>query len=104
VAPPSAPLHEAARLGVATSDISTACGEMTQLQAFPPPPPHDVTTLEATAASAARKLAGVYRRNPNWLYEGASVHTIVRQAVAMLDGCGLANAARTLRQETSGRG
>jgi hypothetical protein len=97
-APPSAPLHEAARLGVATGDISTACGEATQLQQFPPAPAGEMRTLEATASAAARKLAGVYHRNQTWIYQGTSVATIVRQAETMLSGCGLTRAEAVLRR------
>jgi hypothetical protein len=100
--PPQAPLHQAARLGVATGDISTACGEATQLQQFPPAPAKEMRTLEATAAAAARKLAGIYRRNQSWVYEGTSVATIVRQAEAMLSGCGLTGAETALRRAVRG--
>jgi len=103
VAPPQAPLHYARKLDVSTSDISTACGELYQLTAFPPPPRKDVETLQATASAAVEKLAGVYHRNRNWIYQGASVATIVNQARAMLRGCGLKRAAEELKRATAHR-
>ena len=98
--PPQAPLHEAKTLNDTTSNISTACGEAYQLRAFPPAPHHLMTTLEATASSAAEKLAGVYRRNPAWIYQGETIGQIVSDTDAMLGSCGLTGAQHALRRAT----
>jgi uncharacterized protein YjiS (DUF1127 family) len=48
-------------------------------------------------------LAQIYRRNPRWIFQGASVGELVSMSSTLLDGCGLMPAARRLRQETSSR-
>ncbi len=95
--PPQAPLPFAKRLDSATSGISTACAEAYQVTAFPGNHARDIATLEATASSSARKLASVDARNPNWIYQGETVAEIVRQSVAYLEACGLADSAAVLR-------
>ena len=102
--PPQAPLKEAKKLSVATSGISTACGLAYQVTAFPGNHKSDLETLEATAASSARKLATVYARNQAWIYQGETVHDIVRDALSMLSACGLAKAQSTLAHATYLRG
>lgn len=99
--PPQAPLSAAKTLNDATGDISTACGEAYQVTAFPGSDRSLLTTLEATASSAARKLAGVYRRNPAWIYQGQTVGQIVSDADTMLGACGLHGARTVLRQATA---
>jgi hypothetical protein len=97
---PQAPLPEAKKLNDSTSDISTACGEAYQLTAFPGSPSSLLKTLEVTASSSARKVAGVYHRNPAWVYQGQTIGQIVSDADAMLGSCGLHDAQRTLRRAT----
>jgi len=99
--PPQAPFEQAKRLDSATSGISTACGLSSQVTAFPPVDQKALGTLEATATEDARKLARVYRRNPNWIYQGETVRQIVRDSLTALDACGLRAAAGTLRTRTS---
>jgi hypothetical protein len=99
--PPEAPLKQAARLDSATSGISTACGLTYQVTAFPGDHAADLETLEATASSSAQKLASVYAKNPAWMYQGETVGEIVRDALSMLDTCGLTQAEHTLRRATS---
>jgi hypothetical protein len=94
--PPQAPLPDAKRLDSATSGISTACGESYQVTAFPADHHSDLITLEATAASSARKLSSVYIRNPGWIYQAESVRQIVHDSLSMLDACGLRAAAAVL--------
>jgi hypothetical protein len=101
--PPQAPLREAARLDSATSGISTACGLAYQVTAFAGEHKADLETLEATASSSAQKLASVYAKNPAWMYQGETVGEIVRDALSMLDTCGLKHAEGTLRRATSPR-
>jgi hypothetical protein len=100
--PPQAPLPEARELDYTTGQISSACGEAYQVTAFPGDRRRDLLTLEATAASSARKLGAVYRRNPRWIYQGQTVAAIVSKAVALLHECGLARAAAPLEDAQRG--
>jgi len=102
--PPQAPLKQAQKLSVATSGISTACGLAYQVTAFPGSHETDLETLEATATSSAQKLASVYARNPAWIYQGETVHDIVRDSLAMLGACGLTKAQSALARATYARG
>ena len=98
--PPQAPLPYAKKLDSATSGISTACGEASQVTAFPGEHRADLLTLEVTAASSAQKLAGVFARNPAWIYQGETVRQIVDDSVAMLGSCGLPAARAQLARAT----
>jgi hypothetical protein len=98
--PPQAPPGEAARLDTALSGISTACGLADQITAFPPAPANQMAVLEATASTQATKLAGVFHRNPGWIYQGETVSRIVNDGIAMLGSCGLSQARRTLAEQT----
>jgi hypothetical protein len=101
--PPQPPLKQTQKLSVATSGISTACGLAFQLTAFPGAHKKDMETLEATAASSAMKLASVFTRNQAWIYQGETVHDIVRDALSMLSTCGLTEAQSVLAHETYAR-
>jgi hypothetical protein len=101
--PPQAPPRQAQKLSVATGGISTACGLAYQVTAFPGNHKSDLETLEATAASSARKLATVSARNQAWIYQGETVHDIVRDALSMLSACGLTKAESVLAHETYAR-
>jgi hypothetical protein len=98
-----APLKEAKKLSVSTSGISTACGLAFQVTAFPGAHKKDLETLEATAASSAKKLASVYARNQAWIYQGDTVRQIVAQALSMLSTCGLTEAQSALAHDTYAR-
>ena len=98
-----APLKEAKKLSVSTSGISTACGLAFQATAFPGAHKKDLETLEATAASSAKKLASVYVRNQAWIYQGDTVRQIVAQALSMLSTCGLTRAQGVLAHDTYAR-
>ena len=102
--PPQAPLKEAQKLSVSTSGISTACGLAYQVTAFPGNHRADLETLEATATSSAQKLASVYARNQKWIYQGETVHDIVRDSLAMLSACGLTKAQSALARATYAHG
>ena len=95
-----APLKQAMKLSVATGGISTACGLAYQVTGFPGDHKADLDTLNATASSSAKKLASVYAENPAWVYQGETVHDIVRDSLAMLSACGLTEAERTLANAT----
>jgi hypothetical protein len=101
--PPQAPLPYAKKLDSATSGISTACGEAYQLTAFPGDHRAEEITLEVTASASAAKLAGVYRRNSQWIYQGETVSEIVNDAGSLLGSCGLHAARTTLRRATRRR-
>ncbi len=99
--PPQAPSRQAMKLSVATGGISTACGFAYQANRFPGAPHAQIESIEAAATSSAKKLASVYARNQAWIYQGETVHEIVRDALSMLSACGLTDAERTLRAATS---
>jgi len=101
--PPQAPFQYAKKLDSATSGISTACGLAFQVTAFPGNHRLDLIALEAPAELGAGKLALVYRRNPDWIYQGEAVRQIVADAESMLSSCGLGRALRKLRQATARR-
>jgi hypothetical protein len=94
--PPQAPFDQAKELDRGTSGISTACGEAAQVTEFPGDHERDLQTLEATAASSARRLVSVYHRNPAWIYQGETVRAIVSDGLSMLRSCGLRSAADVL--------
>ncbi len=98
--PPQAPLAYAKRLDESTGGISTACGLAYQVTAFPGQHQPDLAVLEATAISDARKLATVYKRNPEWIYQGDKVHTLVVDSLTLLRQCGLHQAAAALSRAT----
>jgi hypothetical protein len=98
--PPQAPLPYAKKLDASTSDISTACGEASQVTAFPGYNPSELNGIESAAERSARKLASVYRRGPEWIYQGETVGEIVVDAKRMLSDCGLRPALDALTQAT----
>jgi hypothetical protein len=99
--PPQAPLAYAKKLDSATSGIATACGSAYQVTAFPGNHTRDLDGLEAGAAKSARKLAKVFHRNRDWVYQGDTVAEIASDAVSMLESCGLHRAAGQLRRATT---
>ncbi len=100
--PPQAPLAQAKKLDEATGGISTTCGLTYQLTAFPGPRQPDLAVLEATAMTAANKLAAVYAQNPKWIYQGETVAAIVADSLTMLRQCGLSQTALQLARSTRG--
>jgi hypothetical protein len=94
--PPQAPLPEAQKLNDSLSGISTACGLSYQSTGLDSKAARHLGSIDASAAAQARKLASVYRRNPNWVYQGERVSFIVGQATEMLQECGLDGARRVL--------
>ncbi len=101
--PPQAPLAYAKKLDSATSGISTACGEASQVTAFRGDHRSDLETLEATAAASVRKLVSVYHRDPNWIYQGETIAEIVNDSFSMLGSCGLRGAQSELGRAVGGR-
>ena len=82
--PPQAPFAQAKKLDSATGDIAADCGLSYQVTAFPGDHRTDLSNLETSAGSAARKLGSVYARNPAWIYQGEKVRKIVDDGVTML--------------------
>jgi hypothetical protein len=101
--PPQAPSGQAKKLGASTGDISTECGLAYQVTAFPGDHAKQLAYLESLATTSAHSLAAVYRRNQAWIYQGETVHDIVRDALAMLSSCGLTKAQSELAHETYAR-
>jgi hypothetical protein len=93
-----APKIEAAKLGVATSSISAACGYAWELTAFGGPHPPGLPAQEAMAVAAAHKLAKVYAESPSDIYQGESVGSILSDTITLLDDCGLPKAREVLQQ------
>ena len=98
--PPQVPKAQGNELQTALAGISYACGEAYQLSAFDGDP-RETARLNAAAASHANTVAHVYNQNPNWIYQGEKLHTIVRDSVSLLQSCGLHGAARTLVAATA---
>jgi hypothetical protein len=98
--PPQAPLPDAKKLDEATSGISTTCGLSYQVREFAGQHEPDLSVLEATAKTAVKKLALVYGRNPKWIYQSDTIHTIVKDSLTLLEQCGLQYAAGVLSQAT----
>ncbi len=99
--PPQAPSSEAQKLDASTSDLSTECGLTYQVTEFPGDHREELASLESQAIASARSLASVYHRNPAWIYQGETVHEIVRDALSMLHACGLHRAGHTLLRATA---
>jgi hypothetical protein len=99
-APPGTPVQkiQAARLGVATSSISAACGYAWELTAFGGRHPKGLAAQESAAVSAAHKLATVYAHSPSEIYEGESVGSILSDTITLLDECGFPSAKRVLQK------
>ena len=101
--PPQAPPKQAMKLSVATGAISTACGLTYEATAFPGDHKTELETLESKVSSSVKKLASVYTRNQAWIYQGETVHDLVRDALSMLGTCGLTKAQIALAHETYAR-
>jgi hypothetical protein len=104
-APPGTPVQkiQAAKLGVATSSISAACGYAWELTAFGGRQPNGLAAQDSTAVSAANKLATVYKHSPSDIYEGESVGSILSDTITLLDECGLPRAKQVLQRALAGR-
>jgi hypothetical protein len=99
--PPQPPHAEAQKLGASTGDISTECGLAYQLTAFGGDHRKQLASLERQAMASAHSLASVYHRNAAWIYQGETVHDLVRDSLSMLHACGLTHAESTLLKATS---
>jgi hypothetical protein len=100
--PPQAPGPQAHQLNMALSQISTACGHASQVQAFTNDK-RSMTILERQAGSQVPAIARVYRQNPGWIFQGKTVAELVRMSRTFLDACGLHGAERRLERATSSK-
>ena len=100
--PPQAPGPEAHRLNKALSTFSSACGHAAEIQEFT----NDARAMTITEHQAQKQigpLIDIYRRNPDWIFQGKSVAELVQMSSKFLDECGLHVAARRLRKSASAR-
>lgn len=93
---PQVSTKEAAKIGVATSRITVACGAAGELRAFGGARPRGLATQESIALSGARKLAAVYAHDQSHIYQGESVGGVVHESISLLDSCGLPKAGKLL--------
>ena len=100
--PPQAPGPEAHQLNLSLSTISGACGHAAEIQTFENGA-RDMKITEHQAQSALPALARIYKRNPDWVFQGKHVSQLVQMSSSYLDECGLHVAARRLRQMTSAK-
>jgi len=95
------PKAQAAKLDVATSRISVACGYEEELTAMGGRHPSGLAFVESIAESGARKLALVFARDQSEIYQGESVGAVVHDSISLLAGCRLARARAMLEQAVS---
>lgn len=93
---PFVSLGEAAKLGVATTRITVACGTADELRAFGGARPRGLAAEESIALSGARKLAGVYAHDQTRTYQGESVGGVVHDSISLLANCRLPKARKLL--------
>jgi hypothetical protein len=92
------PRPDAAKLDVAASRMSVACGYAEELGAFGGSHPRGLAFIESIAVSGARKLAGVFARRQSDIYQGESVGGIVHDSISLLEGCHLSAARKVLER------
>jgi hypothetical protein len=100
--PPQAPGPEAHQLNLSLSTISGACGHAAEIQAFENGA-RDMKATEHQAEAALPPLARIYKRNPDWVFQGKHVSELVQMSTSYLDECGLHAAAKRLRAMTSAK-
>jgi hypothetical protein len=92
------PKADAAKLGVGTADVSTACGYLEELTAFGARKGKRLTPIESMAQTGARKLAAVYAHDQTDIYQGDSIGAVLGDSISLLHDCGLTGAAKTLER------
>lgn len=98
--PPQAPGPEAYKLNLALSRFSSACGHATEIKEFVKDG-RSLTITERQAASQVPVVATIYKRNPNWIFQGKTVTELVQMSITFLNECGLHQAADKLDAATS---
>jgi hypothetical protein len=96
--PPQAPKPAAQKLESGLESISAACAEAFAVGAFPGDHRADLARLEVEATSGGKDVADVYGENPDWIYQGETVRTIVDDATTRLRECKLARSAAALQR------
>jgi hypothetical protein len=99
--PPQAPGPEAHQLNKALSTFSSACGHAAEIQEFTNDG-RDMTITEHQAQSKIAVFARIYKRNPNWIFQGKTIAELAVMAETFLNECGLHTAAGRLRRATFG--
>jgi hypothetical protein len=100
--PPQAPFRQAQKLDSALSGIASACGLSYQTTALAGSSRPDLSSLQSAANKEVHKLASVYALSPEWIYQGETVRTIVRDSITALGDCGLSDAqARLVRAQAA---
>ena len=92
------PKAQAAKLGVGTGEISTACGYLEELTAFGGRKGKNLAPIDSMAQTGARKLAAVYARDQTDIYQGESVGAVLGDSISLLHDCGLTGPEKTLER------
>jgi hypothetical protein len=102
--PPQIPKAYATKFGSGVGGIANACGGAYRLHEFARHDHRALARLEAAASASAAKLADVYGRNPEWIFQGETLRQVVDSSVSLLESCGLNQTrARLLRATSQGR-
>ena len=97
------PEAQAAKLGVGTGDISTACGYLEELTAFGGRKGKNLASIESMAQAGARKLAAVYAHDQTDIYQGDSIGALLGDSISLLHDCGLTGPEKTLERALARR-
>jgi len=97
--PPQVPVPQAGKVTAALAGITAACGESYQQHALAPMA-DESGVLESAASMRASELAGVYRKGPEWIYNGETLQQIVALSIRDLRECDLGGAAAALERQT----
>lgn len=96
-AEPQVPGSQSETVERSLAGMAQSCGEAHQVREFGEPPAEQLR-LEAHATYRARQLASVYRKNPQWVYQGTTLREMVALAVRYLRECELPVAASALER------
>lgn len=99
-----APMSQAAKLAVGTSDISTACGYVEELGAFGRAGGKALAAIQAMAETGAQKLAKVYAVDQTGIYQGDSIGALLGDSISLLHDCRLTGPEKTLQRALSAHG
>jgi hypothetical protein len=99
--PPQAPVTQANRVASALTSIAAACG-LSYQERERAPRGGASAAVQSEAVMRSEELAHVYRMNPEWVYQGATLREVVALAVSYLRECHLSQAADALVRKTSG--
>jgi hypothetical protein len=94
--PPQAPKPQAQKVDTALTALATDCGHAREALAFAPGPGSALARLERAALPQAQALAGVARRNGDWIYQGQDMRQLLKTTVSALHDCGLRRTSAAL--------